>query len=99
MVDAWGGWKLFQKLLDVLDKIAKIHQTKIANVATRLILDKPEVGGVIIGARLGISEHIDQNKETFSLNLDSDDHNMIKEITTQANDLHDVIGDCGSEYR
>lgn len=99
MVDAWGGWILFQKLLEALYKIAKRHQTTIANVATRLILDKPEVGGVIIGARLGISEHIDQNKETFSLNLDSDDHNMIKEITTQANELHDVIGDCGSEYR
>lgn len=99
MVDAWGGWDLFQKLLDILDKIAKRHQTKIANVATRLILDKPQVAGVIIGARLGITQHIEQNKETFSLRLDSDDHSMIKEITGQANDLYGVIGDCGSEYR
>jgi aryl-alcohol dehydrogenase-like predicted oxidoreductase len=99
MVDAWGGWNLFQKLLDALDKIAKRHQTKIANVATRLILDKPQVAGVIIGARLGITQHIEQNKETFSLRLDSDDHSMIKEITGQANDLYGVIGDCGSEYR
>lgn len=99
MVDAWGGWNLFQKLLSTLDKIAKKHQTKIANVATRFILDKPEVAGVIIGARLGLSDHIKQNKETFSLKLDSDDHHMITEITTQANDLYDIIGDCGSEYR
>lgn len=99
MVDAWGGWSLFQKLLSTLDKIAKKHQTKIANVATRFILDKSEVAGVIIGARLGISDHIVQNKETFSLKLDSDDHYVITEITTQANDLYDIIGDCGSEYR
>lgn len=99
MVDAWGDWDLFQKLLSALDKIAKKHYTKIANVATRFILDKPEVAGVIIGARLGIADHIQQNKETFSLKLDSDDHHMISEITTQANDLYEIIGDCGSEYR
>lgn len=99
MIDVWGRWDLFQKLLGTLDEIAKRHQTKIANVAIRLILDKPEVAGVIVGSRLGITEHIEQNKETFSLRLDSDDHNVIKEITNQANDLYDIIGDCGSEYR
>ncbi len=99
MVDAWGGWNLFQKLLKVLDKIAKKHQVKIANIATRFILDKPCVAAVIIGARLGISEHITQNKKTFSLQLDSDDYSAINEITSQSNDLYGVIGDCGSEYR
>lgn len=99
MIDVWGRWDLFQKLLGTLDEIAKRHQTKIANVAIRLILDKPEVAGVIVGSRLGIAEHIEQNKETFSLRLDSDDHDVIKEITNQANDLYDIIGDCGSEYR
>ncbi|WP_100181837.1 aldo/keto reductase [Candidatus Nitrosotenuis aquarius] len=99
MIDAWGGWTLFQKLLHTLDKIAKKHHTSIPNVATRFILDKPQVAGVIIGARLGIAQHIEQNKQTFSLNLDSDDYSAIQEITSQANDLFDVIGDCGSEYR
>jgi aryl-alcohol dehydrogenase-like predicted oxidoreductase len=99
MVDAWGGWTLFQKLLDTLHQIAKKHSTSIANVATRFILDEPQVAGVIIGARLGITQHIEQNKQTFSLGLDSDDYSAISEITTQANDLYDVIGDCGSEYR
>ena len=99
MVDAWGGWKLFQKLLKALDGIAKNHQTTIPNVATRFILDRPQVAAVIIGARLGIAQHIAQNLETFSLKLSSDDHKIIQEITTQANDLYDTIGDCGSEYR
>ena len=99
MIDAWGGWDLFQKLLHALDKIAKKHHTSIPNVATRFILDKPQVAGVIIGARLGIAQHIEQNKQTFSLNLDSDDYSAISEIITQANDLYGIIGDCGSEYR
>jgi len=99
MVDAWGGWNLFQKLLGTLDKIAKKHRTKIANVATRFILDRPQVAGVIIGTRLGIAQHIEQNKQTFSLRLDSDDYSAISEITGKANDLYGLIGDCGSEYR
>ncbi|MFM8659285.1 MAG: aldo/keto reductase, partial [Candidatus Nitrosotenuis sp.] len=99
MVDAWGGWKLFQKLLKALNQIAKDHQTTIANVATRFILDKPQVAATIIGARLGISQHIQQNLQTFSLKLSSSDNKIIQEITSQANDLYDVIGDCGSEYR
>ncbi|MCE9616896.1 MAG: aldo/keto reductase, partial [Nitrosarchaeum sp.] len=57
MIDAWGGWKLFQELLHVLSQIAKKHDSSIANVSAKFILDKPAVAGVIIGARLGISEH------------------------------------------
>jgi aryl-alcohol dehydrogenase-like predicted oxidoreductase len=99
MIDAWGGWKLFQVLLLTLDQIAKKHQVEIANVATRFILDSPAVGGVIIGARLGISEHRVQNNKTFSFKLDSADHSQIREVTSQANDLFESIGDCGDEYR
>ncbi len=99
MFDTWGSWNLFQNLLKTLDKIAKKHDTKIANIASRFILDKPQVAAVIIGARLGITQHIQQNLQTFALKLDSDDYSAIKEITSQANNLFDVIGDCGSEYR
>lgn len=99
MVHAWGDWELFQKLLKALHQIAKAHSSTIANVATRFILDKPQVAATIIGTRLGISQHIRQNLETFSLKLTLDDHNLIQEISSQANDLYDTIGDCGSEYR
>ena len=43
MIDAWGGWQLFQELLRVLNDIAKKHYCSIANVATKFILDKPQV--------------------------------------------------------
>lgn len=49
MIDGWGGWGLFQELLKDLKAIADKHKCSIANVATRYILDKPAVAGVIIG--------------------------------------------------
>ena len=99
MIDAWGGWSLFQKLLAVLQQIAKKHDTSIANVATRFILDKPSVAGVIIGVRLGISEHRVENNRVFGLQLDSEDNEKIKTVTSQSKNLFEVIGDCGDEYR
>jgi aryl-alcohol dehydrogenase-like predicted oxidoreductase len=99
MVDAWGGWSLFQELLSTLKKIAQDHGVSIANVATRYILDKPAVAGVIIGARLGITDHRDDNARVFSFKLGSDDASRIEEICRQSNNLFETIGDCGDEYR
>jgi len=99
MVDAWGGWNLLQELLAALDKIAKKHHVSIANVATRYILDKPAVAGVIIGVRLGISEHRSDNMRVFGLELDQEDNDSIKAVIAQSQDLFARIGDCGDEYR
>lgn len=99
MVDAWGGWELFQELLTVLQNIAKKHDVSIANVATRYILGKPAVAGVIIGARLGIADHIDDNARVFDLALHKQDVSSIEEISRKSNDLYETIGDCGDEYR
>ena len=99
MIDAWGGWKLFQELLYTLNEIATKHDSSIANVATRYILDKPTVAGVIIGARLGISDNKSDNLKVFSLQLDKEDDEKIKTVISKANDLFSVIGDCGDEYR
>jgi aryl-alcohol dehydrogenase-like predicted oxidoreductase len=71
----------------------------IANIATRFVLDKPQVAGVIIGARLGITEHREDNTKVFDIKLDSQDISLIDSITAKSNDLFDVIGDCGGEYR
>ena len=83
-----------------MQEIAQRHNAaSIANVATRYILDRPAVAGAIIGARLGITDHIDDNIRVFNLELDKDDINRIEEICRKSNDLFDVIGDCGDEYR
>ncbi len=99
MINAWGGWSLFQNLLQVLEQISKKHRCTIANVATSFILNKPSVAGVIIGARLGISEHIDDNLNAFEINLDSEDYIKIETVTQKSNNLFESIGDCGDEYR
>jgi len=99
MIDVWGGWELFQELLLVLDGIAKKHNSSIANIATKFILDKPQVAGVIIGARLGITNHREDNTRVFDVTLDSNDISKIDAVTVKSNDLFDKIGDCGDEYR
>ena len=99
MIDVWGGWQLFQELLHVLDDIAKKHHCSIANIATRFVLDRPQVAGVIIGARLGITNHINDNAKVFDVKLDQDDISSISAITAKSNDLIQAIGDCGDEYR
>ncbi len=99
MIDTWGGWGLFQELLSTLDEIAQKHTVNIANVATRYILDKPSVAGAIIGARLGISNHRNSNAQAFNFSLDKSDYDVIDTIGTKSNNLFDMVGDCGDEYR
>ncbi len=99
MIDAWGGWPLFQQLLTVLRTVADRHGVSIANVAERYILDKPAVAGVIIGARLGVAEHIAENARLFGFHLDADDNQAIETVSANARDLYRIIGDCGDEYR
>ena len=99
MIDSWGGWSLFQELLSTLKEIADKHGVSISNVAVRYILDKPSVGGVIVGARLGISEHIEENAKVFNFTLDAEDMNQIDAVSGKSRDLYQLIGDCGDEYR
>jgi aryl-alcohol dehydrogenase-like predicted oxidoreductase len=99
MVDAWGGWALFQELLAALKRIADRHQVGIANVGLRAILDQEAVAGVIVGARLGIAEHITENARTFDFTLDEGDLAALGPVFTKSRDLLALIGDCGAEYR
>jgi aryl-alcohol dehydrogenase-like predicted oxidoreductase len=99
MIDAWGGWALFQELLLALKAIADKHRVGIANVGIRYVLDRPAVAGVIVGARLGIAEHIADNGRSFGFALDAEDLGRIEAVTARACDLLRAIGDCGDEYR
>jgi aryl-alcohol dehydrogenase-like predicted oxidoreductase len=99
MIDAWGGWDLFQKLLLTLKSIAQKYDVSIANVATNYILSKAAVAGVIIGDRLGIVDHRNDNTQVFNFDLDKSDCYAIDAVCTNANNLFEIIGDCGDEYR
>jgi aryl-alcohol dehydrogenase-like predicted oxidoreductase len=99
MVDAWGGWSLFQELLSVLNQIATKHGVSISNVAVRYILEKPVVAGVIVGARLSVSEHRSDNARVFDFTLDTEDDDQISAVLGKSRNLYPLIGDCGDEYR
>ncbi|XP_047968659.1 LOW QUALITY PROTEIN: flagellar radial spoke protein 5 [Salvia hispanica] len=99
MVDAWGGWSLFQVLLQTLNKIAIKHGVSIPTVAVRYVLDQPGVAGSMVGVRLGLAEHIKDNNAIFSLVLDEEDVTSILQVTQKGKDLMKIIGDCGDEYR
>ena len=99
MIDAWGGWELFQRLLSTLGEIAQKHGVSISNVAVRAILDRPTVAGVIIGVRLGLTEHRAVNGRVFDFALDPEDYARIDAVQSQSRGLYNQIGDCGDEYR
>ena len=99
MIDAWGGWALFQDLLAAAKRVADKHRVGIAAVAIRYILDRPAVAGVIVGARLGLAEHIAENARVFDVALDAEDDAALAPVLAKGRDLMAAIGDCGDEYR
>ncbi|KAF5263746.1 hypothetical protein FOXYS1_5479 [Fusarium oxysporum] len=101
MICSWGGWGLFQELLSVLRTIATKHKVNISNIATRWVLDFSYVGAVIIGARIGMSEHTSDNATTLGWGLDDDDRMVIEEVLNRSNraEMFEAMGDCGNEYR
>lgn len=54
-----------------------------------------------VGARLGITDHADDNQNVMSLRLDDSDRAAIEAILDQSNGrrLITTVGDCGAEYR
>lgn len=95
-IDTAGGWEPFQALLRTLAGVAQQYEVSIANVASRYILEQPAVGGVIIGARLGQSAHVEDNLRLFQFSLDD---NARESIAAALAGLHPIPGDCGDEYR
>jgi aryl-alcohol dehydrogenase-like predicted oxidoreductase len=92
IIREFGGWALFQQLLNTLDQIARKHGVSITNVATRCILDRPGVGALIIGARN--ASHLDDNLRLFSFRPDAEDiqqlHNVLSLRSGPAGDVFDL---------
>jgi aryl-alcohol dehydrogenase-like predicted oxidoreductase len=60
VIDDFGGWDLFQALLQTLRRVADRHAVDIATIASRYMLELPQVAAVIVGAR---------NREHLAANL------------------------------
>ncbi|KAH7879578.1 NADP-dependent oxidoreductase domain-containing protein [Lentinula edodes] len=101
IVGAWGDWQLFQDLLGVLKNIGDSYGLSVSNIATRWVLDHSFVGAVIIGTRLGISEHLDDNRRVNDFRLNDNDKAALEVVLNRSSGRHIIttIGDCGAEYR
>ncbi|MGD9905771.1 MAG: aldo/keto reductase [Vicinamibacterales bacterium] len=95
-IRAAGGWPALQRVLAAARVVADRHGVSIANVATRFVMQQPGVAAVIVGARLGEREHIDDNRRLGGLVLDEDDRLTLEAAIAT---LTPIPGDCGDEYR
>ncbi|MCW6506774.1 aldo/keto reductase [Lichenifustis flavocetrariae] len=67
IIDEFGGWALFQELLQACRRIADRHGTDIATIASRAVLDRPGVAAVIVGGRN--DAHVSANARIGALRL------------------------------
>lgn len=95
-VDVVGGWEAYQAVLRTIRDVARAEEMSVANVACRYILDQPAVGGIIVGARLGRSAHIEDTLRLFQGPLTQASRRAIEQALEG---LDPVPGDCGDEYR
>ena len=79
IIDDFGGWDLFQELLQVLATAAAKHGTDIATVASRAMLDRPQVAAVIVGAIN--TAHLQAHAQIGSIQLDAEDLAAIAAVT------------------
>jgi aryl-alcohol dehydrogenase-like predicted oxidoreductase len=89
IIQDFGGWALFQQLLSVLRQIADKHEVSISNVATRFVLERPQVGAAIIGAR-NARRAVDTLR-AFDFSLDPDDYSLIAAVLAKSTG---PSGDC-----
>jgi aryl-alcohol dehydrogenase-like predicted oxidoreductase len=85
IIDDFGGFNLFQDLLQNLKSIAEKYNVGIAEVAIKFIMQKPYAAGVIVGARS--EKHLEKLKKLESFKLDDDDLNIISRVLARSKEL------------
>jgi aryl-alcohol dehydrogenase-like predicted oxidoreductase len=82
IIEEFGGFELYQELLHALKQTAERHGAGIADVAIRYVLQKPMVGGVIVGARS--SRHLPRLLKIHNFRLDHVDFQRIENILSRS---------------
>jgi aryl-alcohol dehydrogenase-like predicted oxidoreductase len=89
IIEEFGGWDAFQRLLQALQRIAVRHGVDIATVATRWVLDRPQVALALVGAR--DASHLGANLAVFGLQLDPEERAQLDALADAATG---PLGDC-----
>jgi len=95
-IDVAGGWDWYQSLLSILSGIAQNKNCSISTVASAFLKNSLAVKAVIIGARLGETSHIEENKKIKSIVFSDEEEATIRKILDLAKP---IAGNCGDEYR
>ena len=90
IIEEFGGWTPFQKLLGTLRRIADGHGVDIAAVAMRAMMEESAATAVIIGARS--ASNLDRTMGATRFSLTDADHSAI------AASIKDAPGPRGSVF-
>jgi len=82
IIDEFGPWDRFQGLLRALKTVGDRHGVSLSAVATRWVLDRPQVAAGIVGARY--ARHLPQTLGVFDLTLDDADRAAIDAVIARA---------------
>jgi aryl-alcohol dehydrogenase-like predicted oxidoreductase len=82
IIDEFGPWERFQALLGTLKNIGDRHGVSLAAVASRFVLDQPQVAAAIVGARY--ARHLPMTLEIFDLEFDDQDRAAFDQILQQS---------------
>ena len=82
IIDEFGGWPLFQRLLRALRDVGARHGAGIGSVAMRWALDHPAVTGVIVGVRH--DGHLASVASALALELDDEDRAAIAAVQSES---------------
>jgi aryl-alcohol dehydrogenase-like predicted oxidoreductase len=85
IIEDFGGWELFQRLLQRLRAIADRHRVDVATVASAAVLRRPGVAALIVGART--RDHLAANLAIGTLPLDAVDEAQIDAVLAEATPL------------
>jgi aryl-alcohol dehydrogenase-like predicted oxidoreductase len=95
IIEDFGGWDLFQELLQALQTIATRHGVGLGDVATRWVIDRPQVASTIMG--FTSTRHLPATQRIEALRLDAQDHALLAPLLAQrtgpAGDCYDIERD------
>jgi aryl-alcohol dehydrogenase-like predicted oxidoreductase len=81
VIDDFGGWDAFQRLLRLLQQLGNKHGVPLSAVATRWVLDQPHVAAAIVGARY--AAHLPEQLAVFGFRLDAADLEAIGRLLSE----------------
>ena len=100
VIDEVGGWQVFQNLLETLAGLAEKHETTIAAIAARWVLDQPGVAAIILGT--GSQSRVAEKLKLDELRLDDEDLQTIAAQIARQNipmgDMYDLERDADGPH-